>query len=123
MTENDVRNALKDILLYHGFLVLRVNSGGHHEENETTGKRRFFWSVIWQALGMDAQHAGVSDLLALDPTGRLWAIEAKKPGKLGEVTRYQVAFLEAVRERGGVGIVADSVDLLEKEIRERTKSR
>lgn len=123
MDENAVKNAVLTYLAYAGWLVIRVNSGAGGGTNEETGKRRFFRFVTWLCLGNDPQSAGVSDILALEPeTGRLWAIECKRPGKLKNVTKPQAAFLEAVRERGGVGIVVDGIDLL-REVIENTKEQ
>jgi hypothetical protein len=123
VTENEVKNDCRDLLLRLGWLVIRVNSGGVKGENETTGKKRYIWFVIWQILGMVAQRAGVSDILAVQPPfGRFWAIECKKPGKLANTTPLQRNFQAAVRAAGGIAVVVDDVELLRAEIaKERTK--
>ena len=107
MSENTVKNAIIDYLIYRGALVLRVNSGAAVETHQ--GKRRFLWFVKWFALGQGNQVAGVADILALWQ-GRLYAIETKAIGKKGNVTEAQQLFLNEVVKHGGVGIVADSVD-------------
>ena len=121
ITENHVKAACLDLLLHSGFLVLKVNSGGAREENETTGKRRYVWFVLWQIVGAVAQRAGVSDILAVQPPyGRFWAVETKRPGKLTNTTPLQRSFLAAVRAVGGVAIVVDDVEMLEQEIAKRS---
>ena len=66
---------------------------------------------------------GSSDLLAVlpasrhgDAPGRLLAVECKRPG--GKPSPLQAAFLERVRAAGGVGLVADSVASLERQLAE-----
>lgn len=52
---------------------------------------------------------GASDVVGmLKGTGQFLAIECKRPS--GQVTPEQVAFLQNVREAGGVAILARSVD-------------
>jgi hypothetical protein len=48
------------------------------------------------------------DLIVHLAIGRFLAIEVKRPG--GKLTLDQTAFLEAVRQNGGIAIVATSVD-------------
>lgn len=112
--ETDVVGSLFDWLVWRGFLVLRINSGAFVGEH--AGKRRYVQFVRWQVLGRDISAAGVLDILAIAPldNGRLIAIEAKRPGKLDNVSDEQSAFLMAVINRGGVGIVADSIETLER---------
>ena len=50
---------------------------------------------------------GVSDIIGILPDGRFLAIETKVTGKL---TRHQEVFLENIRERGGIAVVARLVD-------------
>jgi len=110
MSENDVKNAIIDYLLYRGALVLRINSGAAIGDADN-GKRRFLSFVRWFVPGLtrDEQGRGVSDILGLWQ-GRWLAIETKAPGKRDNVTAAQARFLEEVRARGGIGIVAESID-------------
>ena len=112
ITENEVKNQLIDYLRAIGWLVLRINSGARTETDSQTGQRRHYKFCTWQARGYAPSSAGVSDILAIEPGGRLWAIECKRPGKLANLTQSQRDFQEAVRERGGVAIVADSQGVL-----------
>jgi len=80
----------------------RQNQGAISGEHN--GKRRFlrFTSM-----------AGVSDILGvLPPTGRVLAVECKRPGR--KPTPEQEAFLDIVRQYGGVGVCVHSIDELEQ---------
>lgn len=112
ITENDVKRNCIHLLVSLGWLVIRVNSGAKTETDSQTGRRRHYKFCTWNILGYEPQSAGVSDILALDPGGRLWGIECKRPGKLGNVTQSQLNFLRAMSERGGMVLVVDSQDML-----------
>jgi hypothetical protein len=56
---------------------------------------------------------GSADILGiLRPSGRFLAIEVKKPGE--KPSDEQIAFLLAIRDAGGVAIVAYSLDDVRK---------
>jgi hypothetical protein len=58
---------------------------------------------------------GLPDVLGLlPPSGRLPAVEVKRPG--GRVSPDQRAFLDAVNAAGGVGLVVDDVTQLAREL-------
>lgn len=119
MNENAVKQQVIEYLWRIGWLVLRVNSGAITQTDSQTKKRRHFKFCTWYALGFEPQSAGVSDVLAVEPgTGRLWVIEIKAPGKLGNMTQGQRDFQGAARERGAVAICVDSLDMLLELIRE-----
>lgn len=111
MTEKHIQQAICQYLVYAGFLVLRVNSGA--AKGEYKGVKRFLRFVWWQVLGMERSSRGVADVLALKD-GRLWAIEVKRPGK--SASKDQVKFVTAVLERGGVGLVAHSVEEVQEAV-------
>jgi len=117
VTEADVLRACFEYLLYIGALVLRVNSGAVQPESDG-GKARFVSFYKWQILGDDQHIAGVSDLVAL-VEGKLICVEVKRPGKLQNVTDDQMRFLAAVKARGGIGLVVDSLDKLISELEAR----
>jgi hypothetical protein len=119
ISENDVKLACIEYLWRLNWLVLRVNQGAVTQEDKQTGKRRHVKFATWYALGNDPLSAGISDILALDPSGRLWAVECKAPGKLANVSEAQGKFLAAVAARGGVAIVIDDFDTLVEEIKKR----
>jgi hypothetical protein len=114
MSENEIRNSCADFLLYHGFLVLRINSGAAMATGDS-GKVRYVSFSKWSVLGDDPQTAGISDLLAFKagPGGSITAlaIECKMPGNTP--TEAQVKFMAAWEAVGGVSVVARSVDDLE----------
>jgi hypothetical protein len=62
-------------------------------------------------------YPGSSDWLGICPGGRFLAVECKRPqgGRLSELQRD---FLGLVNRNGGVGIVADGVESLIKQLRE-----
>ncbi len=116
-SEADIQRTIIEALVWDGWLILRVNQGartgfayqcshcGYHGD-EFAGYVRFAW---WQALGMDPQDKGISDVIALKlstkkgnyTTGtipmvfRLLAIEVKAPGQGDKLARALVAPLEA----------------------------
>jgi len=57
--------------------------------------------------------AGISDILGiLPPSGRFLAIECKRPGN--KPTAEQDAFLDIVRQCGGIAVCVRSIDELEQ---------
>jgi hypothetical protein len=119
--ENSIKQAIIAYLIYRGCLVLRVNSGavtGQYEDKKGHIKERFMRFVHWQAPGVAYKEgkAGVSDILALypDPNGgpcRFLAIETKRPGNTP--TPAQERFLAEWQQRGGIALVAESVEDVE----------
>lgn len=107
MREQEEADILRDCVMWlhlHHVFCWRQNQGaisGMHN-----GKRRFmrFTSM-----------SGVSDILGLlPPTGRMLAVECKLPGR--KPTAEQAAFLDIIRQCGGVAICAHSIEELEKEL-------
>jgi hypothetical protein len=71
------------------------------------GKRRFVRFAV----------EGCADILGvLPPSGRLLAVEVKREG--GKLTPAQVAFLDNVRDAGGLAVVAHGVDDLAEALRQ-----
>ena len=104
-TEKHISQQCMDWLSLWGAFPIRVNSGafaGIH----SNGKKRFF---------RFNDQPGCSDCLCVMPDGRFAAIEFKRPG--GKPRPDQVSFLDAIRKRGGVAIVADSLDSLREQLR------
>lgn len=113
--EKDVQRSCRRWLEWWGAFVIRINSGGLK-----VGDR------FVQFNGVD----GCSDLLVVMPDGVFAAVEVKRPGKkpnpaswprrkmTDELKREmeQVAFLAAVRKRGGLGLMVDSVDDLKAQL-------
>jgi len=58
---------------------------------------------------------GTSDIVGVYPGGRFFAVECKKPG--GKLSDEQIEFLKSVRLHGGVVCVAESVDDVDKCLR------
>jgi hypothetical protein len=59
---------------------------------------------------------GISDILGvLPPSGRMLAVECKTPR--GRLAADQAAFLDAVREAGGLSLVVRGVDELHRALR------
>lgn len=113
-TENSVKNRIITYLVQRGALVMRINSGavvGTHQ-----GKRRFFWFAKWYVAGQKEQRGGVSDILAILPGGKLLIVECKRPGKKNNVTLKQCLFITEIEKRGGMVVVASSVDDVEQAI-------
>lgn len=108
LSENQIRNAIAEYLIYNGFLVLRINSGAAVViEN---GKRRWINYVKWFALGEEPQTAGVSDLLAIhpDPACPPLVVEAKVPGN--QPTEAQRRFMAQWIKHGGIAVIAYGIE-------------
>jgi hypothetical protein len=110
MLERDIQRACLDYLSYRGIFAWRNNNVGICDPR--TGAFRFH--------GL----RGVSDILGIFPQtvdtvghgrqifGNFLAIEVKQPGK--KPTADQQAFLDAISQRGGIGICVHSVEELEQ---------
>lgn len=91
--EAEIQSLIVEYLEAHRFVVIRVNSG-------LVKRGKHFIKLAKK---------GTADIVAiLPPTGRVLAVECKKPGE--EPRKDQLAFLESVRRVGGIGIVATGVD-------------
>jgi hypothetical protein len=64
----------------------------------------FHWKV-WQG---PMSKGGISDILGILPQGKLLAIEVKT--RKGKASPNQQAFIEIIKNRGGVAFIARSVD-------------
>lgn len=93
--KSDIQDPVRDILIWHNFLVIRVNSG----------RRGGVWFCIWYAIGLAAQMAGVSDLIGIAPNGKFFAVEVKLPGKKRSLA--QIGFQNEIEKRGGLVAVVD----------------
>lgn len=116
ITEAHVQRDCLALLLSLQFLVIRVNQGSVTQAATGTQARRHVRFATWQAPGFLPQSAGISDILALAPGGKLWVIECKRPGKRTNTTEYQRNFLQAAGEAGAVAVVIDDVEMLREEI-------
>ncbi len=132
-SEKDIQRAIIEALVWDGWMILRINQGGRHDGD------RYIRFATWQALGIDQQDSGISDVIAVKritigdshnwvfhgTAGSadewievpmrtvLLAIEVKAPGKKANVTDKQQAFLDAIEEHGGIAVVADSLEDIE----------
>jgi hypothetical protein len=103
-SESVVLAGCLQLLKLAGVFCWRANTGGAYMDGG--GRRRFvrFGPV------------GCADILAaLPPAGKLLAVECKRPG--GKATPSQRAFLQAVNDAGGLGVVIDDVQQLEELLR------
>lgn len=110
-TENEIRDACTEWLLYHHWLVMRINSGAAKPER-ADGSRGFVPFNRWQVLGDDEQTAGASDLLAFKSGSKPLCVETKVPGNFP--TPAQRRFMTEWITHGGQAIVATGIDDLEK---------
>lgn len=95
--ETAVKNAIERYLRGLNGYVRQINSGGTLRHGK------------WTTSG---QGSGISDLLCWLPDGKFIAVEVKAQGKLKTATHAQLEFLENIINRGYVGCVADSVELV-----------
>jgi len=94
--ESDIVQAILQYLRLIEIVCWRNQSGVIFQEYK--GKTR--------AIRMS--EAGISDIIAIYPDGRLWAIEVKAGRNMP--TLAQQEFLERVKKAGGLSLVAYSVD-------------
>ncbi len=94
--ETDLVNACLTLLKLRGIYSWRQNMSGI-KRRDRAGRE------FWAAPGM----RGVSDILALLPGGRLFAIETKSA--TGKLTAEQQAFQDAVNHAGGYAVVVRDV--------------
>jgi hypothetical protein len=101
----DIMNTIHDLLYYDRWLVLRVNQGGAGFEDKN-GRERYVRFAYWSCLGHEYKRAdGIADLLAFKG-GVLLGVEVKGDGDV--VREGQVSFLDAVRDAGGIPILAEN---------------
>lgn len=103
--EKDVQRQCLQWLELWGAFPIRVNSGAFAGFGANGAKRFVRFN----------SEPGCSDCLCVLPDGRFAAIEFKRKGK--KARPEQVSFLDAVAARGGIGIVADSLDGLREQLR------
>lgn len=104
--EQDLIKPTIDWLTAMGCCVWRQNAGGMKATYK--GRDRFI---------RFSHREGISDVIGLAPTGRFIAVELKA-GK-NKPTEHQAAFLDEVRKRGGIAIVAYSLDDVCEQFREQ----
>lgn len=100
-SEQEIQKAIIDYLKIKRYVVFKHRNVGIRKPNG---------SYIPLAFG----EKGISDVIACSPTGTFTAVEVKRPG--GKASPDQLTFLEEVRSRGGVGILAFSIDDVIQEI-------
>jgi hypothetical protein len=93
----DVTKPCLEWLQLHGIYAWRQNTGAVKFKGDS-GKDRF----------VKFGKAGISDILGILPGGRFLAIETKRAD--GNVTVEQSEFLANIANRGGVALVARSVE-------------
>ena len=81
---------------------------GHYWRNNSTG----LWDSTRKRWRPSGQPPGTSDILGILPNGRFVAIEVKAPKQ--KPTEAQAAFLEKIKENGGLALVAYDIECVEK---------
>lgn len=97
-TEAQIQKAILDYLKLKGHFAIRVNTQGVPMWNEGGRMKGFRPSPM----------KGVADILGVKKGGQFFAIEVKKKG--GKPSPEQVQFLKEVEARGGIALVAYSLD-------------
>jgi hypothetical protein len=105
MSENDIVQAIIQYITMLGGVAIRVNSGMRLTQ-DSNGSTRVFRGAP----------KGTSDVLFCY-RGLFVACEVKT--RTGKTSPEQEEFLQRVREAGGMGIVARSIDDVEAALRER----
>ena len=102
VTEQAIQKVIIDYLKLKKYLVFKHRNVGIYKQATN--------SYIPLSFG----EKGISYIIACSPQGTFIAVEVKKPG--GKPSPDQLRFLEEVKVRGGVGILAYSLDDVIKEI-------
>ena len=95
-TEQEIQKTIIDYLKIKKYVVFKHRNVGIYKQK--TG------SYIPLSFG----EKGISDIIACSPRGTFTAIEVKKKG--GKPSPDQLDFLAGINARGGVGILAYSLD-------------
>lgn len=95
ISEQEIQKSIIDYLRLKKYVVFK-----HHSTGFAIREGRFN--------AFRYGEKGISDIIACSPKGTFVAIEVKRPGK--KATPEQLEFLEQIRNRGGIGILAFSLD-------------
>jgi hypothetical protein len=105
MRETDLKLSIVDYLLILGYMAW-VNNVGAFKLQNSHGKDRF----------VRFGKTGQSDIFCvLNPHGRLLVVETKKIGN--KATQAQIDFMADVEKRGGIAILAYSLDDVDSRLR------
>src|SRR3990172_7092534 len=110
LKETEITKAVLEYLSLRGIFAWRNNSGAARYMNN--GKQRFVKFSFTGASDILGIVPTYSDAIAVTRTGRFLAIEVKTCK--GKLSLDQKAFLEAVRQNGGLAIVATSLEDVRK---------
>lgn len=102
--EKQIQNNIMGYLQAKGIFRFQINNSATFDRLEGKYRKKNRWFMY-----------GVSDIVGIYK-GRFLAIEVKT--EKGKLSRFQENFLQQVREHGGIGIVARSIDDLEKQLLE-----
>jgi hypothetical protein len=100
--ENSVLSMVKEYLSLRQIPYWRINSGALRDNHNRL--------VRFGA-------AGMSDIYAIGPAGVSIWIECKRPVG-GRLSAAQREFLDCVNRNGGIGIVVNSIESLEQQLKE-----
>jgi len=92
-TESIIQKSILEYLRLRGIYAWKANTTGIYQQK--TGR---YIPVT----------KGIADILGIMPDGRFLAIEVKT--NKGRLTIYQEAFLAEIEQRGGLAIVARSIE-------------
>lgn len=103
--EKDIQKGILQYLDVKRIFAWRNNTGGGYQSNPS-GKSYFVRFSV----------KGAPDIIGIMPNGKFLAIEVKRPGQLP--SEDQLWFLKEVASKGGVAIVASSIDEVETVFKE-----
>lgn len=104
-TETNIVHAILDWLHWNKFMVWRNNAGAHF----VTKKGKEYMIRM--------SPKGVPDIIGLSKQGNFIGIEVKKKGN--KPTVEQAQFLSYVNDSGGIGLLAYSIDDVQREFKAR----
>lgn len=94
--EKDIQRDILQYLRLRGIFCWRQNSGAM--QGEYKGKKRFVQFT---------SEPGICDIIGLLPSGRLLAIEVKRPG--GKAKEHQQSFIDQINASNGIAVVITSL--------------
>ena len=95
-TEQEIQKTLLDYLKLKGYVAIKHRNVGIYKRSTDS------------YIPLPEDERGISDIIACSPNGTFVAIEVKR--KRGKPSDAQIAFIETVNRKGGIGAICYSLE-------------